>query len=165
MDDARRGGGGFRLRSAQAESPAGPVRMSSTGESQMLKRNSNGNHAALSEFETKIASEIAIWRDAEWGAMRVGYETYLSDFDDRELLKGLPDDRCQCPHWGYLIAGRMTVRYADHEEVVNAGEVYYMAPGHTMATEAGTVLIEFSPKDEFEKLTEIAQKNFARMTR
>jgi hypothetical protein len=27
--------------------------------------------------------------------MRVGYETYLSDFDDAELLKGLPNDRCQ----------------------------------------------------------------------
>ena len=96
--------------------------------------------------------------------MRVGYETYLSDFDDTELLKGLPDDRCQCPHWGYLLAGRMTVRYADHEEVVNAGDVYYMAPGHTMAAEAGTVLIEFSPKEEFRKLTGIAERNFARMS-
>ena len=122
-----------------------------------------GTHAPLSEFETKVLSEIAIWRQAEWGDMRVGYETYLSNFDDVELLKGLPDDRCQCPHWGYMLAGRMIVRYPDHEEVVSAGEVYYMAPGHTMAVEAGTVLIEFSPKEEFRKLTEIAEKNFARM--
>jgi hypothetical protein len=67
------------------------------------------------------------------------------------LLKGLPDDRCQCPHWGYLLAGRLRVRYASHEEIVNLGEVYYMAPGHTMAAEAGTVLIEFSPKKDFER--------------
>jgi hypothetical protein len=33
----------------------------------------------------------------------------------------------------------MTVRYADHEEVVDAGDVYYMAPEHTMAAEAGSV--------------------------
>jgi hypothetical protein len=123
---------------------------------------SKGNHASLSEFEIKVASKIAIWRQDEWGDMRVGYETYLSDFNDAELLKGLPDDRCQCPHWGYLLAGRMTVRYPDHEEVVKAGEIYYMAPGHTMAVEAGTVLIEFSPKEEFRKLTEIAEKNFLR---
>ena len=129
----------------------------------MAKKKPEGSHASLSEFETAISSEVAIWRQYEWGDMRVGYETYLSDFDDAELLKGLPDDRCQCPHWGYLISGRMTVRYPDHEEVVNAGEVYYMAPGHTMATEAGTVLIEFSPRDEFRKLTEIAEKNFAAM--
>lgn len=59
----------------------------------------------------------------------------------------------------------MTVRYANHEEVVNAGDVYYMAPGHTMAAEAGTVLIEFSPKEEFRKLIEIAERNFAQMTK
>ena len=124
---------------------------------------SKGNHASLSEFETKVSSDVAIWRQAEWGDMRVGYETYLSNFEDSELLKGLPNDRCQCPHWGYLMAGRMTVRYPDHEEVVNAGEVYYMAPGHTMAADAGTVLIEFSPKEEFRRLTKIAEKNFSRM--
>ena len=122
-----------------------------------------GHHASLSEFETRFASETAIWRQDEWGDMRVGYETYLSNFDDAELLKGLPDDRCQCPHWGYLLSGRLIVRYPDHEDVVDAGEVYYMAPGHTMAVEAGTVLIEFSPKEEFRKLTEIAEKNFSRM--
>ena len=94
--------------------------------------------------------------------MRIGYESYLSHFDDTELLKGLPDDRCQCPHWGYLLSGRMIIRYADHEEVVHAGDVYYMAPGHTMAAEPGTVLIEFSPKEEFRKVTEIAEQNFAR---
>lgn len=129
----------------------------------MVDQKPKGNHASLSQFETKVSSDVAIWRQAEWGDMRVGYETYLSDFDDAELLKGLPDDRCQCPHWGYLVAGRMAVRYPDHEEVVNAGELYYMAPGDTMATEAGTVLIEFSPKEDFRKLTEIAEKNFAQV--
>jgi hypothetical protein len=129
----------------------------------MQKQPYGGRHAALSRFGNRIASQSVIWRQAEWGNMRVGYETYASDFDDAELLKGLPDNRCQCPHWGYLLAGRLTVRYADHEEVVEAGELYYMAPGHTMATEAGTVLIEFSPKREFRKLTEIAEKNFERM--
>ena len=61
----------------------------------MAKQGAKGNHASLSEFETKVASETAIWRQAEWGDMRVGYEAYLKDFDDAELLKGLPDDRCQ----------------------------------------------------------------------
>lgn len=106
---------------------------------------SKGNHATLSEFKIKVSSEVAIWREAEWGEMRVGYETYLADFDDVELLKGLPDDRCQCPHWGYLLAGRIIVRYVDHEDVINAGELYYMAPGHTMAAEAGTVQLSLVP--------------------
>jgi hypothetical protein len=33
------------------------------------------DHASLSEFETAIASEVAIWRLDKWGDMRVGYET------------------------------------------------------------------------------------------
>ncbi len=131
----------------------------------MINHSPRVKHALLRELETKVQSEIAIWKQAEWGDMRVGYETYLSDFDDAELLKGLPDDRCQCPHWGYFLAGRMIVHYHDHEDVVNAGEAYYMAPGHTMTAEAGTVLIEFSPKEEFRKLTEIAEKNFSRMNK
>lgn len=36
------------------------------------------------------------------------------------------------------------------------------SPGHATAADAGTVLIEFSPKEEFRKLTEIAEENFGR---
>ena len=45
------------------------------------------------------------------------------------LLKGLPGDSCQCPHWGYLLAGKITVSYADHDEVYQAGDAFYMTPG------------------------------------
>lgn len=130
----------------------------------MENNHTTAKHAPPFELKTALASETAIWRQTEWGEMRVGYETYLEDFDDTELLKGLPGDRCPCPHWGYVIAGRLTVRYADHEEVVTPGEVYYMAPGHTMAAAAGTVLLEFSPKEEFRKLTEIAEKNLSQQS-
>jgi hypothetical protein len=123
---------------------------------------SKGRHAALPEFDKTFATGEVIWREAQWGEMRVGYETYLADYDDAPWLKGLPDDRCQCPHWGYLLTGRMTVLYADHEEVVEAGDVYYMAPGHTILVEAGAALIEFSPKDEFQKLMDVAGQNLAR---
>jgi hypothetical protein len=128
-----------------------------------MRRNWKGTHAPLQEMETIVASSAAVWKQARWGEMRVGYETYLTDFDDAELLRGLPDDRCQCPHWGYLISGRMTVRYADHEEVVEAGEAYYMAPGHTIFVEADTVLVEFSPWEQFQQLTAIAEKNLGRV--
>jgi ethanolamine utilization protein EutQ (cupin superfamily) len=45
-------------------------------------------------------------------------------------MKGLPDDRCQCPHWGYVVNGRLTFRYADREEISEAGDVFYTPPGH-----------------------------------
>lgn len=121
----------------------------------------HGQTQALSEFETSLAMAEGIWREAYWGDMRVGYETYLAEYDDVALLAGFPNDRCQCPHWGNLLSGRTTVRYADHEEVVEAGDVYYVAPDHGIAVDAGTVLIEFSPLAEWEELMAIAEANLA----
>ena len=41
-------------------------------------------------------------------------------------------DRCDCPHWGYIFKGKVRFAYADgHDEVVGAGEMYYVPPGHT----------------------------------
>lgn len=64
------------------------------------------------------------------------------------LFKGLPGDLCQCPHWGQVTAGAITVRYADgSEETTRAGELYYWPAGHTGWTDEGVVFVEFSPTD------------------
>ena len=44
------------------------------------------------------------------------------------LLRGLPGDSCQCPHWGYLFAGKITVSYADREETYQAGDAFFSPP-------------------------------------
>ena len=51
----------------------------------------------------------------------VNFVTLRVDMDLTPLLKGLPDDRCQCPHWGYQFAGTQTYYYPDRTEVVEAG--------------------------------------------
>ena len=38
------------------------------------------------------------------------------------MLAGLPDGRCQCPHWGYVVKGRQTWRFADREETAPGSE-------------------------------------------
>jgi len=58
----------------------------------------------------------------------INFTTFREDVDGTPLLKGLPDDRCQCPHWGYVIAGKVTFRYADGEESFEAGEAFYSRP-------------------------------------
>ena len=42
----------------------------------------------------------------------MNFVTFREDIDHTPLLRGLPDDRCQCPHWGYVINGRLTFRRA-----------------------------------------------------
>lgn len=44
----------------------------------------------------------------------------------------------------------MTVRYSDHEEIVQAGEAFYMPPGHVPAATAGTEFLQFSPTDQIQ---------------
>lgn len=108
-----------------------------------------------------IQADEAVVREAEWGDIHVGFETYNEDFDLAPLLKGLPDDMCQCAHFGYVLEGRMRVKYADREEVVEAGDAYYITPGHAPIMGAGTEIVEFSPKDEYHNTMEVAERNFA----
>ncbi len=117
------------------------------------------------DLSATFESEEVAFREVEWGEMHVGFETYHEEFDIAPLLKGLPNDLCQCPHWGYVLKGRMLVRYEeeDREEVVEAGEAYYLPPGHVPIMEAGTEIVEFSPKDEYKKTMEVAERNFAAM--
>ena len=102
-------------------------------------------------------------RQAEWGEMNAALETFAAGVATAPLFKGLPDDRCQCPHWGYVVKGRVRVHYRDHDEILNAGDVYYMPPGHTTVFEEDTEVVEFSPRGEYQKTIEVAAGNIAAM--
>ena len=64
---------------------------------------------------------------------------------DAARFDGLPDNRCQCPHWGYVLEGRKGFRFADREEIYEAGDAYYAPPGHVPLDFPGGVVVEFSP--------------------
>lgn len=98
-------------------------------------------------------------RDAEWGELNVAFEAFPAGTDTTPLFKGLPDDRCQCPHWGYLFKGKMRITYAGHEEVIRGGEVYYLPPGHNVVVEEDCESVEFSPKGAYQRTMEVAARN------
>lgn len=91
----------------------------------------------------------------------VAFESYSADQDPAPLFAGLPDDRCQCPHWGYVLEGKVTFRFADREETYEAGDAYYAPPGHVPMLFAGTEVVEFSPTEELGKTMEVVMKNVA----
>jgi hypothetical protein len=37
------------------------------------------------------------------GGYTVNFARFRPDMDSTPLLKGAPGDRCQCPHWGYVL--------------------------------------------------------------
>ncbi len=94
----------------------------------------------------------------------VNFTSFREDVDATPLMNGLPDDRCQCPHWGYVVNGRVTFRYADREEVFEAGDAFYTPPGHVpVKHEPGTDIVLFSPADELHKTEAVMMKNMQAM--
>jgi len=69
--------------------------------------------------------------------------------DLTELLHGLEGDLCQSPHWGYMLKGKLTVRYGDgSEEQARAGDLVYWPPGHTVRADEESEVVLFSPQSE-----------------
>lgn len=95
------------------------------------------------------------------GDYTVGFESYPQDVDPAPFFVGLPDDRCQCPHWGVVTAGEITFRWADHMETYRAGDAYYAPPGHLPLITAGTSLVEFSPTEGLEATMAVIEANLA----
>lgn len=94
----------------------------------------------------------------------VNFVEFRQDIDATPLLKGLPDDRCQCPHWGYVIKGKLTMRFADHEEEYQAGDAFYSPPRHVpVKHEPGTQIVQFSLAHELAKTEQVLVANFAKM--
>ena len=93
----------------------------------------------------------------------VNFVSILQDHDLAPMLSGLPGGRCSCPHWGYVVKGRMVVRYADREEAYEAGDAFYMPPGHTPAAEAGSEIIQFSPSDQLQEVEAAIMRHMQQM--
>ena len=108
---------------------------------------------------------MMIGRYGELDAYTVGFEDFRSDADATPLFKGLPDDRCQSPHWGYVVRGEVTFRFADREETYSAGDAYHAPPGHIPVITAGTEIIEFSPTEEYGRTMEVLARNLAAVER
>jgi hypothetical protein len=100
-------------------------------------------------------------RLADWGGITVAFESAKTGQDASSLVKGLPDDRCQAPHWGYLFTGRIVADYGDRQETIVAGQAYYIAPGHKVIFEEDSDALEFTPTVELEKTFEVVRRNHA----
>ena len=98
------------------------------------------------------------------GGYTVAFERYSADADLTPFFAGLPDDRCQAPHWGYVISGKVTFKFADREETFETGDAYYAPPGHTPVLFEGTEIVEFSPSDELDHTFEVVTRNMEAAT-
>jgi len=98
-----------------------------------------------------------------------GYDTFAAEHfslaagtDFAPLLKGLENDLCQSPHWGYVINGVIEVTFTDgRTETVTQGDLFYWPPGHTIRVEQDAEMICFSPQAEHRAVVDHVQKQLA----
>jgi hypothetical protein len=102
------------------------------------------------ESATKVTDvPPAIDRSEDLDGYTASFVDIRVTHDLAPMLKSLPGGNCSCPHWGYMISGKITLRYGDgREEEFRAGDAFYMAPGHAPEAEAGSEFVLFSPTDE-----------------
>ncbi len=88
------------------------------------------------------------------GGMTTAFIRLPAGADLGPVMVGLPDDLCQCPHWGYVQKGRVGLKTTDGEEVYEPGQAFYWAPGHAPYAIEDSEYVDFSPTGEFNKLVE-----------
>lgn len=119
------------------------------------------NHVSRDDLPAERMGE---WegRTAQLGDYTVTFERIPAGFPPGgdEAFRGLPDDACQCPHWGYLFRGAFKLTYSDgREEIVRAGRAYYAQPGHRFAALEDCETVEFSPTRELAEVQEVVGAN------
>jgi hypothetical protein len=115
--------------------------------------------ASRTEIEPREIAPGYASRHADWGGITVAFEEGRVGQDASALVRGLPDDRCQAPHWGYLFSGRIVVHYSDRSEIVEAGQAYYVEPGHIVEFLEDSSALEFTPTDALERTFEAIRRN------
>src|SRR3954447_8383462 len=110
---------------------------------------------ATMPYTSKTAAEaqdfgIAVDRTAHLDDITVNIVSIRETHSLKDALAGLPDGKCSCPHWGYMLAGSMSLDYGDREETYGPGDAFYMTPGHVPSATAGAEFVLFSPKDQLE---------------
>lgn len=111
--------------------------------------------APIKEIPVEMKIDAIETRGQNWGGQLVRHLDLPPGVDFTPLFKGLPGDMSQCPHWGYVLAGSIHLRYADGtEEVTKAGELYAWPGGHTGWTDEGVTFAEFSPVEELQPVLE-----------
>jgi hypothetical protein len=100
-------------------------------------------------------------RYVELSDYTVAFESFHTEFDPAPLFRGLPDDRCQCTHFGIVVSGKLEIRYPDRTEIYAAGDVYLIEPGHLPWPHTGTETIEFTRTSEVQQSMAVVGANMA----
>src|SRR4051812_9442729 len=96
------------------------------------------------------ARQLGDFGDAsKYGPLAAEYFSLGAGTDIAPLLKGLEDDACQAPHWGYVISGEVVITYTDGtDDTCTGGDVFFWPAGHSVRVVDDAEVVLFSPHVE-----------------
>ncbi len=111
---------------------------------------------AKNDIPTKIDVPGAVARQAigfgaasDYGSLAAEYFSLGAGTDIAPLLKGLDDDACHAPHWGFMMAGEVVITYTNgRQETCVGDDLFYWPPGHSVRVVKDAEVILFSPQVE-----------------
>lgn len=108
---------------------------------------------AVQRDDVPVAVEgdgVELRKKAIGGDMTVAFVRARKGVDLRPGLKGLPDDLCPCPHWGYVLKGSVRMHTGTGYQDYTAGQAFYWAPGHAPEFVEDAEYVDFSPTAAFD---------------
>jgi hypothetical protein len=96
-----------------------------------------------------IRRQMGFGDTSGYGAMSGEHFSLAAGVDTTDLFQGLEGDLCQCPHWGFVVRGKITTTSADgSQETVSANDLFFWPPGHNVKVEEDAEIVMFSPQAE-----------------
>jgi hypothetical protein len=110
----------------------------------------------MDEVDVRMQIPGAVIRQRTDFGQASGLETISTEYfslsegvDTTPLFQGLEGDLCQCPHWGFVLRGRLTTTDArGAQETVSANDLFYWPPGHNVRVDADAEIVMFSPQHQ-----------------
>jgi hypothetical protein len=108
------------------------------------------------------------YRSETWGDLEVALTWIDHPIDCTEMYRvgGLAGGVCPCPHYGYLFEGVLRAKYPDTglpDEVITAGEAYFIPAGHILVYEEATKTLEFHPAFAFRQCQDALERAIEQM--
>jgi hypothetical protein len=109
--------------------------------------------AGTDELSIEFQQDEGDIRAERWGEMHVARYTLAPATDLTPFFAALPDGLCSGDHFGIVLEGEITVRYADGtEETARAGDLYHWPAGHTGWSDTGVVFVAVTPLHQVEEM-------------
>ena len=84
-----------------------------------------------------------------FGKISAEYFSLAAGVDTTPLFQGLEGNLCQCPHWGFVLSGKITTTDArGKQETVAGNDLFYWPPGHNVRVDDDAEIVMFSPQHE-----------------